>query len=149
MTPAAGFPSRPPRGTTTGKVQVTKKGPGEEIFGLQTTRYEVSQDGKIKEELWLSSDDALVKECAAVQKILFQFTACTASAGSMVTASFRSSPEYLGLFQSGVLVKSVDHDENSETVGSFTLSPKNVPADAFALPSGYNEVPLTQLYGME
>ena len=133
---------------TAGKTEVVKKGPGGKIAGFETTRYEVSQNGVLCEEVWLSSDDSLLKECQGAMQALLKFSSCMDTAASMGgEASYESSPEYLALFDSAMMVKYVQHQKNEAAADISVLSARDIPSSAFDLPAGYEKVPLLKLFG--
>jgi hypothetical protein len=129
------------------KTEVVAKGPGGKIAGFETTRYEVTQGGELYEELWLSEDESLKKECRGLMQMLMKFSSCMASAGATGAPSPESSPDYLKLFETGVLVKSVEHGDEGEGVNTTVISGRDVPASAFSLPDGYKKVPLLEIWG--
>jgi hypothetical protein len=134
-------------GGAAGETAVTKKGPGEKIAGFDTTRYEVSQGGEPYETLWLTDDESLKKDFQGLMPMLTKFSACMAAVGGMGDASPESSPAYLKLFETGMIVKSVEHGGEGEASSTTVISPQDVPDSAFDIPDGYEEVPLSTIWG--
>jgi len=60
----------------TGESEVVDKGSGGKIAGFATTRYEVLQDGELREEIWTTDDASLRKEVQGVIKALMKFSSC-------------------------------------------------------------------------
>ena len=130
-----------------GETSVVKTGPGEKIAGFDTTRYEVSHGGEPYETLWLTDDASLKKEFMGLMLMLMKFSSCTSDASGMGAASPESSPEYLKLFESGMIVKSIEHGGAGEASYTSVISPRDVPASAFKIPTDYKKVPLSAIWG--
>ena len=130
-----------------GETSVVKKGPGGKIAGFETTRYEISQGGKPYETLWITDDDALRKEFKTLMPMIMKFSSCTSAASGMGAASPESSPAYIELFESGMIVKSIEHGGEGEAGSTSIISPRDVPASAFEVPSDFETVPLSTIWG--
>lgn len=134
------------------KVEVVKKESGGKVAGFETTRYEVMSDGNLYEELWLTEDKALMKDCATLMKMMGKFASCMQSMSAMgASASPEASPEYAKIYELGVIVKSVSHSENETGLDTEIISftEKDVPDEIFALPDGYKRVSFQTLWGMD
>jgi len=134
------------------KVEVVKKGSGGNVSGFETTRYEVMADGKLYEEIWISENKELLKDCAEVMKMMGKFASCMHSAIPMGSAPVpEASPEYAKIYEMGMMVKSVSHSEDkSSHDNDFTsITKKDLSDDIFALPDGYKKVSFQALWGME
>ena len=129
------------------ETKVVKKGLGGKIAGFETTRYEVLLGGELYEEIWLTEDESLKKECQGLMQMLVEFSSCMASASTMGAPSPESSADYLKLFETGVIVKSVEHGDEGEGVNTTVISERDVPRSAFSLPSGYKKVPVSKIWG--
>jgi len=130
---------------STADVEIVNKGAGGKIAGFETTKYEVMVDGQLHEQLWLSEDKALLKDCGAVMKMMAQFMSCMSTMSAMSGApSPEASPEYGKLFEMGMLVKMVTHGDGGVT----TIAPRDVSGDMFAIPADYKLVSLPEMYGM-
>jgi len=134
-------------GDATAETEVVGKGSGGKIAGFETTRYEVLQGGELYEEIWLTEDESLKKECQELMQMLMKFSSCISSASAMGAPSPESSPEYLKLFEKGVIVKSVEHGDEGEGVNTVVISGRDVPPSAFSLPDGYKKAPLSEIWG--
>ncbi|MFH1755694.1 MAG: DUF4412 domain-containing protein [Candidatus Latescibacterota bacterium] len=133
------------------KVEIVKKGAGEKVAGFETMRYDVMSDGALYEELWLSADKALMKDCEAVMKMMVKFMSCMQAVSSMGSKpSPEASPEYVKLFELGMMVKSVSHAEGgtAENTDITTISKKDLSDADFALPDGYKRVSFQAMWGM-
>ena len=134
-------------GGAAGETSVVEKGPGEKIAGFATTRYEITQGGEPYETLWLTNDKSLRKEFMDLMPMLMKFSACTSAASGMGVASPESSPEYLKLFESGMIVKSIEHGGEGEESSTSVISPRDIPASAFEIPADYEKAPLSAIWG--
>jgi hypothetical protein len=133
------------------KVEIVKKGAGGKVAGFETTQYEVMSDGEVYEELWLAADEALMKDCEAVMKMMGRFTSCMEAISSMGSpASPEASPEYAKIFELGVVVKSVSHEEGEtdDRTEITTITEKDVSDSVFTLPDGYKLVSFETMWGM-
>ncbi len=130
----------------TGESEVVDKGSGGKIAGFATTRYEVLQDGELREEIWTTDDASLRKEVQGVIKALMKFSSCFDQTGFAGESSYESSPEYLAIFDRGVPVKIVEHGVADEAPNTSQLSPREIPDATFALPTGYQTVPMSELW---
>ena len=133
-------------GGSAGETAVAEKGPGGKIAGFETTRYEVSLDGELYEELWLTKSESLKKECQGLMQMLMKFSSCLSSVSPMEQPSPESSPGYMKLFETAVLVRSVQHGGEDEADNTTVISARDVPASAFSLPAGYEEAPLSEIW---
>ena len=68
---------------STPDVEIVNKGAGGKIAGFETTKYDVMVDGQLHEELWLSGDKALLKDCGAVMKMMGEFLSCMSTMSAM------------------------------------------------------------------
>ncbi len=133
-------------GGTGTRPEVVEKGSGGKVAGFETTRYEVLVDGEVYEEIWLAKDESLKKECQSLMEMLGRLTSCIAKVNFMADIPIpESSPDYLALFKKGVIVKSVEHGD--EGVNTTLLSPRDVPASTFSIPSDYETVPFSSIWG--
>jgi hypothetical protein len=107
-------------------------------------------DGKPYQELWLTTDAALIKEmgklyAAVMKKISSCMDAASAMGGS--TPSVEDSPAYKEIEAAGWEMKSITHSEMGGSSSSevVKLERKNIPSSEFAPPAGYKKVPLSQV----
>lgn len=128
------------------KVELAKKGAGGKISGFETIRYEVTADGELYEELWLSEDKELLKDFKEIMRIMGKFTQCTAKMGGMGSAiSPEATPEYAKVFELGVILKSIGHHEQETEITEMTQ--RDVKDTEFALPKGYKSVTFEEMWG--
>lgn len=132
-------------------VTIVEKGDGEKISGFATKRYDILANGELYEQLWLADDAALVAECKPVMMMLARFSQCMASANPMGGASDpEATPEYAGIFELGVIVRSVSAGELEEGIApeEATIEKRDVPESAFKVPDGYRAVSFADVFGM-
>lgn len=135
------------------KVSVTKEGDGGTVAGYKTTKYRVLADGKLHEELWLSTDAALMKELGGFYtQVMKKFEKCMASVQAMgnMPISPSDSPEYKKLDQAGWELKSKTYSfGEAHTHEILKLERKSIPDSEFAVPAGYKKVPAMQVFMQE
>jgi hypothetical protein len=132
-------PKEPP------KVSVEKVGPGEAVAGFKTVKYKVTVNGKLYEELWLATDEALIKEYTPLLTSFAKFSAC--GGGMDMRDAVEASDEYLGLLERGFVMKSVSYEGAAPEVDELVvkLEKKDIPASEFEPPSGYREFSIDEL----
>jgi hypothetical protein len=131
------------------KISIDKKGDGEEIAGFKTTKYNVLVDGEIYEELWLATDVQLLKDSKPLIGLLTELTKCTSS---MDNEDFISShPDYLKLFEQGVILKSLKNEEGETNIQTnvVELQKIDISSDEFEVPSGYKRGKFRELMAGE
>lgn len=139
---SAGAPAKP-------SVSVKKAGSGGKVAGWDTEKYSVTVDGNLYEEVWLVTNSALMKDMKKMDFGIFQkFSSCTEGqygAGQ----DPEETPEYMGLMEKGLEVKSVSHGY-VEQISSDTVSleEKAIPASEFKVPAGYREVSMMEIFSM-
>jgi len=127
------------------EVELVKKGDGGDVAGFKTVHYQVMANGELHEDLWLSNDKALMGDCQPLMKMIGEFTRCMSTMSSMGSGPGpEASPEYARLFELGMMVKSVDHGDDDETM---MIAPRDVADSEFTLPEGYQSVPFSKLFG--
>jgi hypothetical protein len=133
------------------EVKIVDKGDGEKISGFATKRYDVMANGELYEQLWIADDPALVAECKPVLLMLARFSQCMAAANPMGGASDpEATPEYAGIYELGVVVRSVGAGELEEGTEpeEATIEKRDVPDSAFEVPEGYRAVSFADIFGM-
>jgi hypothetical protein len=133
------------------KVEVVDKGAGEKVSGFATTRYEVMADGELYEEVWITNDKKLMKDCEAVMKMMGKFTSCMESMSAMSgVVSPEASEQYMELFDKGMMVKTTKHgvegSDHAENIEGITE--QDIPDAKFAVPDGYKNVSFPAMFGM-
>lgn len=121
------------------KVVVTKEGSGGAIAGLETTKYKVTADGKLYEEVWLTTDKAVMDDYRPLTGFLSKFIGCSASAAAMMGTLPEATPEYMKLYEMGFVLKSVSQDDERavDNVSMQKLEKKDIPDSEFEPPAGY------------
>lgn len=133
------------------EVEIVDKGAGERISGFATKCYDVLANGELYEQLWIADDGELVAECQPVMMMLARFSQCMASANPMAGASDpEATPEYAGIFELGVIVRSVGAGELEEGIApeETTIEKRDVPDSTFKVPDGYRAVSFADVLGL-
>jgi len=138
-------------GKATPKVSVVKEGDGGVVAGYNTVKYKVLTDGKLYEEVWLTTDAAVMKELESLfRTVMKKFEKCLSSLADIVHTlplAVEESPEYKKLEQAGWQLKSRSYSGSGEpaTYEVIKLEKKDIPASEFAIPSGFKKVPIFEL----
>ncbi|HET7340122.1 MAG TPA: DUF4412 domain-containing protein [Methylomirabilota bacterium] len=139
---AAGAPAGPPPQVTVERTNETAT-----IAGLAARKYRVLSNGTAYEEVWLTSDAALLREVEAgrAPDTLGRMSGCMASAGSDRPAA---TAEYRKLFAEGWPLKLTylaGGNRGGTTV--MTVERRDIPDTEFAVPTAYRAAPLGELFG--
>jgi len=129
-----------------GDIELVDKGPGEKILGFSTTRYEARDNGTLRAEVWVTQDESLVKELQVGVQALVKLTSCMQEIGFGGSVSYQGAPAYQAIFETAVPLKTIEYDEKGNEVGATILSKRDIPAETFALPAGYNKEPLSAIF---
>lgn len=129
-------------------VRIEKAGAGGKIAGYETQKYNVYAGGELYEELWISSDKALLAELGDMEMIA-RFEQC--AGGMMGGPAVETDPAYLSLMRKGWVLRSVSHDMGTEetVVDVERIEKKEIAGSAFEVPAGYEMVPFEEMFGME
>lgn len=153
-----GFGTPPPAGSNgprkSPRVSVERTAETETIAGLATRRYRILADGRLYEELWLTTDPAIVQELdpQRASETLGRMMAC------MLDANPRGGPsgveddaEYRKLYLAGWPLRSVYHGGGGASGRSTILkAERSEVSDAeLAPPAGLRRVSLGELLGIE
>ena len=129
------------------KVTVERTAETETIAKLPTRKYRVLVGGKLYEELWLTSDAALVRELelARAPDTFGRMFACMASMGGERP---EASAEYRQLFAQGWPLKAVYHGEGGDPGRALVtrVEPREIAERDFAPPAGFQAAPLSELF---
>ncbi|MCF8086119.1 MAG: DUF4412 domain-containing protein [Desulfohalobiaceae bacterium] len=130
------------------QVRVEKLGPGGDIAGYATQKYEVYVNDELIEEVWSSKDEELLGELGEVDAMI-RFQACASQ--MMGGNSVESDPKYKRMLQSGWMLKSIEHEDGyAEVIVEVQrIEQKSIPSSEFEIPAGYTRMSLGQLFGME
>lgn len=125
-------PEPPPR------VTVEAAGDGENVAGLATKKFRVLADGKLYEEVWLTSDPAITREfdMGKAPEIIAKFSACQARGASRV----QETDAYRQLFAKGWPLKTVAHGGGFSRPHVVKAERRDIGDAEFAPPSGYKKL---------
>ncbi len=146
-TPGAGSSKRP-------QVTVERTGETETIAGLATRKFRILADGRLYEELWLTTDPAITKEMdpQRASETLGRMMACMLDTNPRGgPAGVEDDAEYRKLYLVGWPLRSVYHGGGGAS-GRSTISRaerREVNDAEFAPPAGLRRVPLGELLGIE
>jgi hypothetical protein len=130
-------------------VTVVKAGDGDVVAGLKTIHYQVSVDGRVAKEVWLTNDSALMKDIKPyMNKFLYmsrEMSRCTSMRGNMMGGFVvESSEPYLKLMEKGYPLR--EKDIRSGWVREVkTMEQKSIPETELTLPKGYKPVTFMEL----
>jgi hypothetical protein len=121
------------------KVTVEKKGNGETIAGLKTTKYRVMVDGELFEEVWLTTDASLMKEYEPLVPLLQKFSSCLGSMNMEFTPE--KSADYQKLWEAGYQLKGVKYELGSPQTETdvVKIEKADIPDQEFEVPAGYQQ----------
>jgi len=129
----------------THKVVVTESG-AEKILGFETTKYTVSVDGAPYQDVWVTSDAKLRHDTAALGKISGQLTACLKSMGK--GSAPEGSVAYAALMEKGLPLRILSYGPSGQSeplLEVTSLSARDIAADEFKVPAGYEKKPLAEM----
>jgi hypothetical protein len=131
------------------KVTIQRTSVTETIAGLSTRKYQVLADGTLYEELWLTSDSALLRELvvARAPETFGRMSGCLATAGG--GSRVEATEEYRKIYSEGWPLKGVFHGPGGATPGTpvTRVEPREVPEGEFTRPAGFTAVPLLDVFG--
>ncbi len=139
---AAGAAGPPPR------VTVERTAETETIATLPTRKYRVLVNGKLYEELWLTTDAAFLRELELKRApdTFGRMMSCTAGMGG---ERVEASAEYRQLFGQGWPLKAVYHGEGGGPGRALVtrVEQREIPERDFTPPTGFRAAPLSELFG--
>jgi len=142
---AGGGASGPPP-----KVTIERTADTEKIAGLPARKYRVLANGKLYEELWLTSDAALVRELelARAPDTFGRMFACIAGSGA---ERVEATGEYRQIFAQGWPLKAVYHGEGGAAGRALVtrVEQRDLPEADFAPPAGFRAAPLAEIFGQK
>lgn len=141
------------RGATAGtagpptRVTVERTGETETIAALPTRKHRVLVDGKLYEELWLTTDAAFLRELE-LGRAPDTFGRMFACMTGTTSARVEASPEYRQLFGQGWPLKAVYHGEGAGALRALVTraEQREIPEGDFAPPAGFRPAPLAELF---
>lgn len=131
------------------KVTIVSEGSGGTLIGYKTEKYKVMADGELYEELWLTTDDALMKEFKPLVPLFSEFFKCSKIMEMVVPVE--GSPEYAKLLEKGFTLKSIKYengDQNIET-NITDLLLKDISTEEFQPPAGYKELSFSEFFSLQ
>ncbi|MGH7357143.1 MAG: hypothetical protein ACRELS_21505 [Candidatus Rokuibacteriota bacterium] len=150
---------QPPAGGSNGarkppRVTVERTAETETIVGLATRKYRILSDGRLYEELWLTTDSAVASEMdpQRASETVGRMMACMLDANPRGGPSgVEDDPEYRKLYLVGWPLRSVYHGGAGASGRSTILrADRRELSDAeFAPPAGLRRVSLGELLGIE
>lgn len=126
------------------EVKIESRGAGENIAGYSTEKYAVMVDGELYEEVWISSDEALMKLVDLYKKMepmTMEMVKCSA-----MEINLDNDPDfseaYLDLMHKGMELKSVRHEYGSPEPGTdiIRVEKTSIPASEFKPPANFKKV---------
>ena len=145
---AAGGPPAPAP-----KVTVEKTNESQKIAGLTARKYKVLSNGKLYEEVWLTTDAALLRELemAKAPDTFGRMTGCMAGMGGPGERP-EGSAEFRKLYAEGWPLKVVYYGEGAPAGAGTTvmkLEQRDIPDGEFTPPAGYRAAPITEVFGTQ
>jgi hypothetical protein len=137
-------------GTPPPKLTIERTAEVEKIAGLPARKYRVLNNGKLYEELWLATDEALIRELdlGRAPDTFGRMFACMAGPGRG-GVRVEATGEYREIFAQGWPLKAVYHGEGGGPGRALVtrVEPHEVSEDAFAPPAGFRAAPLSEIFG--
>lgn len=133
------------------QVSFVKEGDGGVIAGYPTVKYRVLADGKLYEEVWLTTDPVVMKDLESLfRTVMKKFEKClfsVANATDSLSLSVEDTPEYQKMEQEGWQMKSRNYSGTGlpSTYEVIKLEKKDIPASEFEIPSGYKKIPVSEM----
>jgi hypothetical protein len=140
---APGAAGPPPR------VTVERTGETQVIAGLPARKYNVLANGRLYEELWLTTDAALLRELdlgRAPDTFGRMFACMVGGGGDRVEAT----AEYRQVYAQGWPLKAVYHGQGGGAgrAAVTKVEPRDVPERELAPPAGFRAAPLAEILGL-
>jgi hypothetical protein len=133
------------------KVTIERTADMEKIAGLAARKYRVLANGKLYEELWLTTDAALVRDLEltrAPDTFGRMFSCIAGSGGERVEAD----AEYRQIFAQGWPLKVVFHGEGGGPNARALVTrveQRDLPESDFTPPAGFRAAPLAEIFGQK
>jgi hypothetical protein len=140
---------RPFAGAAPVRVTIERTAQTETIAGWPTRKYRVLADGRLHEELWLTSDASIARELDAVRvsDTFGRMMGCMLAAPA--TGGIESSAEYRQLYTHGWPLRSVYYGGGGASGKSSVIKAerRDIAEREFAAPTGYRRVPFAEVLG--
>ena len=121
-------------------IEVKKAGEAIEIAGYASTKYEVTVDGKLVEELWLS-DELDVNEDLDFKAIAELMNEIRPNLDDEFLYEY--TDEYMRLWEKGFRMKSID--DNGDMSEVIKVEKKKISASEFQAPEGYSRLTIEEM----
>jgi hypothetical protein len=115
----------------------------ERVAGMNTDKYQVVVDGELYEEVWLTTEPALIGELGNI-KSHKKFTECLDAVGEPV----ESTKAYRELAEKGWELRSIsyDFDEKEYNSDTYMIQREEIDESAFVPPASYKRLDLEELF---
>lgn len=140
-----GAPAGPPPRVTVERTNETEK-----IAGLSARKFRVLSNGKLYEEMWMTTDPALLRELEMTKApdTFGRMSGCMA--GMAGGERPESSPDFRKLYGEGWPLKVVYYGDGTAGPAGSTVTKieqRDVPDHEFTTPAGYRAAPLSEVFG--
>lgn len=124
-------------------LQIERTGEKERLAGYIAVKYDVSVNGALKEEAWISESSRAHKEFD-INKFYTIFNDFISQAGTI--AFYQSDDKYIEFAKKGFPLKSIDYFGGYESISEvINLEKENIDSTEFAPPSDYKKVNLIEV----
>lgn len=135
------------------KVDIKSSGETEFIAGFKTLKFQVFEDGNLKEEVWIAPDTGIEKEFS-MQKFFELIVKVFSSIDKAFTMEeiplYDETDEYLNLLSKGFPFRTITYYNTSKEIEEITKAEKlNIPDSEFLPPSEYKKVTLKEAMKLE
>ncbi|MEM7534985.1 MAG: DUF4412 domain-containing protein [Chloroflexota bacterium] len=123
------------------KTSDTKK-----IAGYESVKYEIYVDGRLEEEIWITSDERFKQE-VDIEKMTQYLSELRAIDHSLGGNGNSDAKAYVEVFSSGFPMKTIDYPVYGNEIIEQTVkvSNKNIDNNEFTAPLGYRKVELKEM----
>lgn len=124
-------------------IEIVMTDENELFLGYDARKYEIYENGFLREELWLTTEIGLSKDFDAQKFRSF----INEMAWGVMSTDYQSAPEYINLMQAGLVLRSVEYLDNGSSYRSEVLDvvQNEIPHDRFYPPKDYQLVSLNAL----
>ncbi|OQX23342.1 MAG: hypothetical protein BWK80_26500 [Desulfobacteraceae bacterium IS3] len=130
------------------KIEVKAAKQSDKIAGHSVEKYEVMMNGQLRQELWIA-EDVKVNKDLDIKKYGNMMKSFQSPFGRNDQDAALSSPEVMEVISKGWPLRKVDYDEDGypEREEVVKVENKSLPDTVFALPAGYRQMPMSELFG--
>ncbi|MEW6456066.1 MAG: hypothetical protein AB1410_05045 [Acidobacteriota bacterium] len=135
------------------KVDIKSTNEMASIAGFRTLKFQVFEDGNLKEEVWIAPDTGIEKEFS-MQKFFELIVKVFSSIAKTFTTEeiplYDETDEYLNLLSKGFPFRTITYYDTSKQIEEITKAEKlNIPDSEFLPPPGYKKVTLKEAIKLE